>query len=62
MGFPNHAKQGMGLYFAVYYPAGIKDFVPAMFRIGLRKHHQFNIGGIAPRLTEMMQQIINFIV
>ena len=62
MGVANHAKQGVRLFFAVDDPVGVENFVPTVLGIGLREHHQFNVGGIAAQHLEILQQIINFIV
>ena len=61
-GVAYHAKQRPGLLYAVYRPIGIKNFVAAMFGIGLRKHHQFDIGGISAEILKACRQIIDFII
>ena len=43
----DHRKQRTLLRLAVDHPIGIENFVAAMFRVGLREHHQLNIAGIA---------------
>ncbi len=57
----NHAKQTVVFVFTIDGEFGIENFVPAVLTVGLRKHHQFNIRGIASKLLERHQQIINFI-
>ena len=47
VGIANHAEQGMLLIFTVERPAGIKYFMSTVFRVGLSKHHQLNIGWVA---------------
>ena len=57
----DHAKQTVGLVFAINGKFGIENLVTAMFAVGLRKHHQFNIGRVATQMLKGRQQIINFI-
>ena len=57
----NHAKQTAGLVFAVDGEFGVENFVTAMLAVGLSKHHQFNIGGVATQLLKGRKQIINFV-
>ena len=56
-----HRKQRFGLGFAVYSPVGVKDFVAAMFGVGLGEHHQLHIGGVALQLAEAVIQVVDFI-
>ena len=42
----NHTEQRFFLFFAVQNEIGIEDFVAAVFRIGLREHHQFHVGRV----------------
>ena len=61
MGMANHAKQRMWLRNAINYPISIKNLVATMFRIGLSKHHQLNIGRITLDVSKILQQILHFI-
>ena len=47
LGIANHGEQAFLLRNAINGEVGIEDFVTAMLAIGLRKHHQFNIGRVA---------------
>ena len=61
IGIANHAKQGNILRLAIDHPVRIKNLVAAMLGIGLGKHHQLRITGIAFGRAEIIQQIIDFI-
>ena len=60
-GIANHRKQGFLLTFAVDIPGGVENLVAAMFRVGLREHHQLNIGGITFQVREGLHQVIDLI-
>ena len=45
---PDHAEQRLGLRCAVDDPVGVEDLVAAVLGVGLRKHGQLGVGGIAP--------------
>ena len=62
MGIANHLEQGMALRLTVDSPAGVKDLVPAMLRVGLGKHHQLDIVGIAAQRGKALHQVIDLIV
>ena len=62
MRITDHGKQRAVLGFAVDGPVGIEDFVTAMFAVGLREHHQFDIGGIATCATEGSIEIVDLII
>ncbi len=47
VGVANHAKQTVALGLPINAESGVENFVPAMFAVGLRKHHQFGITGVA---------------
>ena len=57
----NHAEQTARLRYAVNCEVGIKNLVAAVLTVGLRKHHQLNIGGIAIELGESIDQILDFV-
>ena len=61
-GMADHAKQGVALGLAVDDPGGVEDFVPAMLGIGLGKHHQLNIRGIAAQTGEAVDQVVNLVL
>ena len=54
----NHAEQRFRLLFAVQNEIGIEDFVAAVFRIGLREHHQFHVGRVAVQRAIVFDQIV----
>ena len=61
-GIFNHAKQGFWLYFAINRPLRIKNLVAAMLRVGLGKHHELNIGGIAFEFIDVgIHQVVNIL-
>ena len=62
MRFANHAKKRLILIFTIDRPLGIENLMTAVFGIGLSKHHQFHIRGIAAGLREGFSQIIDFII
>ena len=61
-GIFNHFKQRLRLLLAVDNPVGVKNFVAAMFRVGLREHIQFNVVRIAAKLNECVLQVVDFVI
>ena len=57
----NHTEQRFFLFFAVQNEIGIEDFVAAVFRIGLREHHQLHVGRIAVQCAIVFQQIVHLV-
>ena len=55
------ANSDSGIFTPSIGELGVEDLVPAVLGICLRKHHQFDIGGIAPELAESSHQIIDLI-
>ena len=62
VGIANHAEQRFGLRLAIEYKVGIEDFMAAVFGVGLGKHHQLDIAGVAPQSAVIVEQIIDFVV
>ncbi len=62
MGMADHRKQRTILRYIINNPVGIEYLVPAMFGIGLRKHHQLGIARIALKAGEILQQVIDFVI
>ena len=62
VGVADHAEQALRLGHAVDGEVGVEDLVAAVFAIGLREHHQLDIGGIAPQRLECHQQIVDFVI
>ena len=58
----DHAEKRFSLLFSVNRPFGVENLVAAVFRIGLRKHHQFNVSRITLKLFEGVCQVGDFIV
>ena len=61
MGRADHAEQRGVLRLAVEGPGGIEDLVAAVFGVGLREHHQLDIGRIATGCGKRLEQIIDFV-
>ena len=55
MGIAYHGKQTQVLRLAVYHPIRIEYFMAAVLGVGLGKHHQFHIGGIALDFSEVIE-------
>ena len=58
----DHAKQALSLRHAVDGELGVEDFVAAVLAVGLRKHHQLHIGGVAGQAHEGGDEVVDFIV
>ncbi len=48
VGIADHREQAARLGLAVDVPARVEDLVPAVLAVGLGKHHQLDIAGVAP--------------
>ena len=57
----NHAEHTVFLRHAVNGELGVENLVAAVLAIGLREHHQFDIGRVAPQRGEGVDEIVNFI-
>ena len=57
----NHVEQALRLVLAVDDPARVEYLVPAVLGIGLRKHHQFGVGGIPPLRAKLVSQVTDFV-
>ena len=62
IGVADHLEERPGLGFAVHFPGRIEDLVATVFGVGLSKHHQFDIGGIASQMAERVHQIADLII
>ena len=62
MSMAHHAEQRLVLFLAVDDPIGVEDLVPAVLRVCLREHHQFDIGGIAPHALEIVRQVVDLVL
>ena len=56
-----HREQRFRPGLAIYHPVSVENLVAAVLRIGLGKHHQFHIGGIASNPCEIGRKIVNFV-
>ena len=61
VGVLDHLEQRIWLFTAIHGPAGIEDLVPAVFGIGLREHHQFDIGRITAELAVALPQVLDLV-
>ena len=61
VGVLDHAKQRLRRRLAINGPRGIEDLVAAVLGVGLRKHHQLDVVGVATKLGEVVDQIIDFV-
>ena len=57
----DHAEHAFVLVYAVNGELGVEYFVAAMFAVGLRKHHQFYISGVATECGECIDQVVDFV-
>ena len=57
----DHAEHALVLRHAVNRELGVENLVPTVFAVGLRKHHQFDIGRVALQLREGLYQIVDLI-
>ena len=62
MRIADHGEQRAVLRLTIDSPVGIEDFVTAMFTVGLREHHQFDIGGIAARAAEGSIEVVDLVI
>ena len=62
VGGADHGEQGGRLGLAVDGPGCIEDLVTAVLRIGLREHHQLDIGRIAPQLAVGLDQVVDLVI
>ena len=62
MGVANHAEQALGLRHTVDGEVGVEDFVAAMLAVGLREHHQLDVGRVALQTAEGVQQVVNLVI
>jgi hypothetical protein len=54
-------EQRAGLGHAVDHELGVEDLVPAVLAVGLREHHQLDVGGIAAELGVGRGQVIDLV-
>ena len=56
--FANHGEKAEGLILAIQPEGRIEYLVPTVLGIGLRKHHQLGITGIAAQARKIIKKII----
>ena len=61
-GILDHLEQRLGLLDAIDSPIGVEDLVATVLGVGLGKHIEFDIVGIASQLGKAAHQIIDFVV
>ena len=61
VGVADHLEQGAGAGLTVDLPGGVKDFVPAVLRIGLRKHHQLHVVRVAAEVREGPGEVVDLV-
>ncbi len=61
VGGANHCKQRHGHRGAVDDELGVEYLVPAMLRVRLREHHEFDVGGVALQVAECGHQVIDLV-
>ena len=61
LGVADHAEQAAGLRHTVDREVGVEDFVAAVLAVGLRKHHQLDVGRVALQLGEGLNQVIHLV-
>ncbi len=57
----NHREQALRLRLAVDAPCRVEDLVPAVLGIRLREHRQLDVGRVAPKVRERVDQVIDFV-
>ena len=61
IGIPDHAEQRQVLGLAVDPPVRVEYLVPAVFRVGLGKHHQLGIRRIAADGAKSVHQVVHLV-
>ena len=62
MGVADHVEQRAVLFCTVDHPVGIEDLVAAVLGIGLREHHQLDVGGVAREACEVIEEIVDLVI
>ena len=61
VGVADHAEQAHRLRLPVDAELGVENLVAAMLAVGLREHHQFDIGRVALQLRERLHQVVDLV-
>ena len=62
LGVPDHPEQRARLHLAVDDEVGVEDLVPAVLGVGLREHHQLDVGRVAPQPGERLDEVVDLVV
>ena len=62
MRIADHAEERFLARFAVNGPTGIEDLVAAVLGIGLREHHEFDVGRIALQAREGVGEVVDLVL
>ena len=54
IGIPNHCEEGEFALCAINGPTGVENFMPAVLRVRLSKHHEFDIARIATEVLKCL--------
>ena len=57
----DHLEQGFVGGLAIDFPGRVKDFVSAMFGVGLGEHHEFNVARVSGEGVEVGEQVVDFV-
>ena len=61
VGVTDHAEEGAIGGDAIDGPAGVEDFVAAMFAVGLGEHVELDVGGVAVEGAEFPEEVVDFV-
>gem|GEM_PF-6716774 len=61
VGVANHRKERVILRGSIDFPSGVKDFMAAVLGVGLREHHEFDVGGVATKASKGGGEVVNFV-
>ena len=62
VGSADHPEQSLFTRLSINDPVGVEDLVAAVLGVGLGKHHQLDIVGVAPHRLEVLHQIVDLIL
>ncbi len=62
LGVPDHAEQRARLHLAVDDEVGVEDLVTAVFRVGLREHHELDVGRVTAKTGERVDEVVDLVV
>ena len=57
----DHAEERFLALFTVDRPAGVEDLVTAVLGVGLREHHQLDVGRVAADLREGVGEVVDLV-